>query len=108
MASTVSAVSFATSPICMLLVARSETWGMLKGYTLEYGPESRALHETSVAASDDIMPLNVFSSANFKARDFPAYPTDSNSHDRLDDGGGSDIPGCRMDGPQPGPTCLWR
>src|SRR6266700_8422120 len=48
MASTVSAVSFATSPICMLLVARSETCGMLKGYTLECGPESRAFSEMSV------------------------------------------------------------
>jgi len=32
----------------MLLVARSETWGMLKGYTLEYGPESRAFSEMSM------------------------------------------------------------
>src|SRR5216683_1961417 len=48
MASTVSAVSFATSPICMLLVARSETCGMMRGYTLEYGLESRAFSEMSV------------------------------------------------------------
>ena len=43
-----------------------------------------------------------------RARHYPAYQTDSNSHDRFDDGGGSGIPGCRMDGPEPGPTCLWR
>ena len=56
------------------------------------GPGSRAFRERSVAASDGIMLSNVFSTANFKTRDFPAYPTDSNSHDRLDDTGGSGIP----------------
>src|SRR5260370_39168477 len=61
-----------------------------------------------VATNYGIMLLNVFSTANFKTRHSPAYPTDSNCHDRLDDGGGSGISGCSMDGPQPGPTCLWR
>src|SRR5579863_334822 len=51
MASTVSAVSFATSPICMLLVTRPETWGMSKGYTLECGPESRAFREIDAGSS---------------------------------------------------------
>src|ERR1700730_7231124 len=88
MASTVSAVSFATSPICMVLVARSETWGMLKGYTLEYGPESRAFSEMSLVTSDGIILLSVFSVANSKTRHIPACPTDSNCHNRLDDRGG--------------------
>jgi len=59
MASTVSAVSFATSPICMVFVARSETWGMLKGYTLECSPESRAFREMSAATGDGTMVINV-------------------------------------------------
>src|SRR5229473_4651899 len=108
MASTVSAVSFATSPICMLLVARSETCGMLKGYTLEYGPESRTFSDYEHGYRDGTMVFDVFSATNFETRHLPAYPTDSNCHNRLDDRGGIGIPGCRMDGPQPGPPCLWR
>src|SRR6266853_3501526 len=108
MASTVSAVSFATSPICMVLVARSETWGMLKGYTLECSPESRAFREVNAGISDGTMVFDVFSGANSDTRQFPAYPTDSDDHNRLDDRGGSGITGCRMDGPQPRATCLWR
>jgi hypothetical protein len=70
--------------------------------------ESRAFRAGSVVTSDGTMVFDVLSSADSETRHFAAYPTDSNFHDRLDDGGGSDVPGCRMDGPQPGPTCLWR
>src|SRR5260370_39844954 len=81
---------------------------MLKGYTLECSPESRAFRGMSAATGDGTMVINVFSSADSETRHFAAYPTDSNFHDRLDDGGGSDVPGCRMDCPQPCPTCLRR
>ncbi len=81
---------------------------MLKGYTLECSPESRAFRGMSAATGDGTMVINVFSSADSEARHFAAYPTNSNFHDRLDDAGGSDVLGRRMDGPQPGPTCLWR
>jgi hypothetical protein len=51
--------------------------------------------------SNAIMLFNVVDSANSQARNFPAHPTDPNGHNRLDGYGGSGIPGCRMDGPQP-------
>jgi len=82
--------------------------GAYRKNTLWSMVQSQAFREMSAATSDGTMVFDVFSSADSETRHFAAYPTDSNFHDRLDDGGGSNVPGCRMDGPQPCPNCLRR
>jgi hypothetical protein len=64
---------------------------MLKGYTPEQSPESRIFREVSAATVDGTMVFDVFSATNFETRHFPAYPTDSNCHNLLDDRGGNGI-----------------
>src|SRR5208282_6151905 len=66
-----------------------------------------AFHSVLTGDERDIMRFSDVCSPSPDARYYPAYPTDSNGHNFLDDSGNIRIAVCCMDGTQPCTTCLW-